>query len=421
MTDLAATAFRPRPWWLRLMTGRDLWTGALLGLATRLRHGELSLRLPDGRLLRFGEPAGGEPTGGDEAGALRADLALTDPAAARRLLLGGDIGLAEAYGDGLWHSTDLPALIELAIRNEAELRGGLDGSALAAVANRLFHRSRANSRSGSRRNIAFHYDLGNDFYRLWLDPGMTYSSALYEHAGQSLEDAQEAKIRRAADLLEVRPGDRVLEIGCGWGGMAEHLAGRRGASVVGLTLSSEQLAFARGRVAAAGLAGAVDLRLQDYRDAGGTFDRIVSIEMIEAVGEAHWPRYFATLRDRLAPGGAAVVQAITIEDARFPSYRRNCDFIQRHIFPGGLLPCPSALRAQAERAGLVVEHAEMFGQSYARTCAEWRRRFLAAGPQVAAQGFDERFRRLWDYYLAYCEAGFRAGTIDVGLWRFRRP
>ncbi|CBS90795.1 SAM-dependent methyltransferase [Azospirillum lipoferum] len=411
MTDIAAPALRRQPRWLRLVTGDDLWTGALLRLAARIRVGELTLRLPDGRTLRFGDGATGP----------RADLALLDGSAARRLLLGGGIGMAEAYGDGLWTSGDLPALIELAIRNEAALKGVLKGTLAASAINRLFHRSRANSRRGSRRNIAFHYDLGNDFYRLWLDPGMTYSSALYEDDGQSLEDAQDAKIGRVAELLQLRPGDRVLEIGCGWGGMAEHLAGRCGASVVGLTLSAEQLSFARRRMEEAGLAGKVDLRLMDYRDAGGSFDRIVSIEMIEAVGEEHWPRYFASLRDRLVPGGAAVVQAITIDDARFPHYRRKCDFIQRHIFPGGLLPCPSALRAEAERAGLAVEHVETFGASYARTCAEWRRRFHEAAPRVAAMGFDPRFRRLWDYYLAYCEAGFRAGTIDVGLWRFRRP
>lgn len=415
-TDIAAGRIRRRPRWLRLMTGRDLWTGALARMAGRIRRGELTLRLPDGRTMCVGDPAQGP----------RADLTLLDASAARRLLLGGGIGMAEAYGDGLWRSSDLPALIELAIRNEGELSGNskrnvLKGTLAAALANRLFHRSHANSRRGSRRNIAFHYDLGNDFYRLWLDPGMTYSSALYEREGQTLEDAQDAKIARVAEMLQLRPGDRVLEIGCGWGGMAEHLAGRFGVSVTGLTLSAEQLAFARGRVDRAGLADRVDLRLTDYRDAGGSFDRIVSIEMIEAVGEEHWPRYFATLRDRLLPGGAAVVQAITIDDARFPSYRRRCDFIQRHIFPGGLLPCPSALRAEAARAGLVVEHVETFGASYARTCANWRRRFLEAGPQVAALGFDERFRRLWDYYLAYCEAGFRAGTIDVGLWRFRKP
>lgn len=382
-----------------------MWTDAFLRLASRLRHGSLTVRLPDGRSMLFGTPSQG----------LSADLFLDDPTAARRLLLGGDIGLAEAYGDGLWRTTDLPALIELGIRNEAELGRQIVGTAVLGLVNRLVHRTRANTRGGSRRNIAFHYDLGNDFYRLWLDPGMTYSSALYEHEGQSLEDAQDAKIRRVGDLLDLSPGQSVLEIGCGWGGMAEHLALGRGAAVTGLTLSAEQLAFARDR-----LGDAAEIRLQDYRDAEGSFDRIVSIEMIEAVGEAHWPRYFRTLRDRLKPGGAAVVQAIVIEDARFVGYRRGCDFIQRHIFPGGMLPCPRVMREQAERAGLVIDHVEMFGLSYAHTLAEWRRRFLASWPQAAAQGFDERFKRLWDYYLSYCEAGFRAGTIDVGLWRFRR-
>ena len=406
MTDVAATAYRPRPWWRRLVPGRDPWTATFLRLAARIRHGSLTLRLPDGDTMRFGNPADGPA----------ADLLLDHSAAARCLLLGGDIGLAEAYGDGLWRTSDLPALIELGIRNEAELGRTIVGTAALALINRLFHRSRANTRGGSRRNIAFHYDLGNDFYRLWLDPGMTYSSALYENAGQSLEEAQDAKIRRVGALLDLAPGRTVLEIGCGWGGMAEHLARDHGASVVGLTLSTEQLAFAQER-----LGGAAEFRLQDYRDVGGRFDRIVSIEMIEAVGEAHWPRYFSTLRDRLHPGGAAVVQAITIEDGRFAGYRRGCDFIQRHIFPGGMLPCPRVMREQAERAGLVIDHVEMFGLSYAQTLAEWRRRFLEAWPQAAALGFDERFRRLWDYYLSYCEAGFRAGTIDVGLWRFRRP
>jgi len=405
MTDVAATAARPLPWWRRLIPGRDVWTDAFLRLASRLRHGSLTVRLPDGRSMLFGTPSQG----------LSADLFLDDPTAARRLLLGGDIGLAEAYGDGLWRSSDLPTLIELGIRNEAELGRQIVGTAVLGLVNRLVHRTRANTRGGSRRNIAFHYDLGNDFYRLWLDPGMTYSSALYEQEGQSLEDAQDAKIRRVGELLDLTPGQSVLEIGCGWGGMAEHLALGRGAAVTGLTLSAEQLAFAQTR-----LGDAAEIRLQDYRDAEGSFDRIVSIEMIEAVGEAHWPRYFRTLRDRLKPGGAAVVQAIVIEDARFPGYRRGCDFIQRHIFPGGMLPCPRVMREQAERAGLVIDHVEMFGLSYARTLAEWRRRFLAFWPQAAAQGFDERFKRLWDYYLSYCEAGFRAGTIDVGLWRFRR-
>ncbi len=409
MTDVAATAVRP--WWRRLTPGRDLWTNLFLRAASRIRHGSLTLRLPDGRSMAFGNPTDGP----------RADLTLDDPTAARHLLLGGDIGLAEAYGDGLWRSSDLPALIELGIRNEAELGSQILASAALAFVNRLHHRLHDNTRGGSRRNIAAHYDLGNRFYQLWLDPGMTYSSALYERAGQSLEDAQDAKIRRVGDLLELSPGQRVLEIGCGWGGMAEHLTRARGVSVVGLTLSTEQLAFAQARLADSPEAGMAEFRLQDYRDVEGQFDRIVSIEMIEAVGEAHWPRYFRTLRDRLTPGGCAVVQAITIEDQRFPGYRRGCDFIQRHIFPGGMLPCPSAMREQAAQAGLVIDHVETFGFSYAETLAEWRRRFLAAWPQAAAQGFDERFGRLWDYYLAYCEAGFRAKTIDVGLWRFRRP
>ncbi|WP_029010394.1 SAM-dependent methyltransferase [Azospirillum halopraeferens] len=408
MTELTAAA---PPRWRALLPARNLWTAAFLRLASRIGDGALDVTTPDGRSHRFGPPDG----------VPRVSLALDDPAAARRLLLGGDIAFAEAYADGLWRTSDLPGLIALALRNEGRPGVVARGTGAVRLANRLFHRLRANTRRGSRRNIAFHYDLGNEFYGLWLDRGMHYSSALYTGGGETLEEAQEAKLRRAADLLDVTPGQRVLEIGCGWGGMAEHLARRRGARVVGITLSREQLALAQERLAAERRAGTVDLQFRDYRDVTGTFDRIVSIEMIEAVGEEHWPRYFGVLRDRLEPGGTAVIQAITIADDRFAAYRRGCDFIQRHIFPGGMLPCPAAMRAQAARAGLEVKHVEMFGASYAATLAEWRRRFHAAWPEVARRGFDERFRRLWDYYLAYCEAGFRTGVIDVGFWRLRRP
>lgn len=403
---LAAPGARPRAWWRSLTRGPGPWTAAFLRLAARIGTGSLAVTLPDGRTVRFGRVGDGPA----------ADLTLHDAAAARRLVLGGPVAFAEAYVDGLWDSADLTALLELAVANRD--RTGLDRTGLGAfrLLRRLRHRGRANTRRGSRRNVAFHYDLGNDFYRLWLDEGMTYSSGLYADGARTLAEAQAAKLRRVAALLDVAPGMRVLEIGCGWGSLAEHLARDHGARVTGITLSREQLAWGRRR-----LGPAAELRLMDYRAVEGTWDRVVSIEMVEAVGEEHWPRYFAALRDRLAPGGLAVVQAITIADGRFAAYRRGADFIQRHVFPGGFLPCPSALRAAADCAGLVLDHHEAFGASYARTLAAWRGRFRAAWPAIARMGFDERFRRRWEYYFAYCEAGFRASCIDVGLWRFRRP
>ena len=384
-------------------------TAAVLRLASKLRHGHLTLVLPDGSVHRFRGKVKGPA----------AEVRIHRPAALRRLVFGGDIGFAESYMDGHWETPDLHALMVLAERNQAELARGLRGAALALWLNRAYHRLRANSRRGSRRNIAYHYDLGNAFYSRWLDPGMTYSSALFEQSGQSLAEAQAAKYRRIGELAGLQPGASVLEIGCGWGGFMEHAAGL-GAQVRGLTLSREQLSYANHRMERLGLAGLAQAELTDYRDSVGQYDALVSIEMLEAVGEGNWPRYFQTLRERLKPGAAAVVQVITIADDRFADYRARTDFIQRHIFPGGMLPCPSALHRQAVAAGLEIDHAETFGSSYARTLAQWRAAFLAAWPEIQPLGFDERFCRLWEYYLCYCEAGFESGAIDVGIYRFRR-
>ena len=380
------------------------------GLATRmlrricasLRCGTLVVTTPEGQ--RFCHRAGAP---GPEA-----EVVIHRWRVLRRLVFGGDIALAEAFMDGDWSSPDVTALIELGARNSATLERVIQGSAPLRWLNRLLHLRRANTRSGSRRNIEAHYDLGNDFYRLWLDAGMTYSSALYPTPELTLEQAQTAKQDRVLAMLALQPGQAVLEIGIGWGGMAERLV-QAGGAVTGLTLSPSQLAYARERLAGRG----ADLRLQDYRDETGEYARIVSIEMLEAVGEAYWPAYFAQVKRCLAPGGAAVVQVITIEDSRFANYRANPDFIQRYVFPGGMLPSPSVMHAQAARAGLRVAAVECFGLDYARTLAEWRQRFEAAWPEIAAQGFPPRFRRLWHYYLSYCEAGFRAGALDVGLWR----
>ena len=307
---------------------------------------------------------------------------------------------------------NLAALLLLLAQNEQALSAQSRSFVLANWLNRLRHGIRCNSIRGSRRNIAAHYDLGNDFYRLWLDPSMTYSSALFEHGERDLERAQRRKYNRLLDLLEAKPGQRVLEIGCGWGGFALQAA-KRGLLVTGITLSHEQLAFARERLSAAGMAGSVDLRLQDYRHLSGTYDHIVSIEMLEAVGEENWDTYTCTLRRCLKPGGRAALQFITIDDSAFKGYRRNPDFIQRYIFPGGMLPTLPRFRASVEKSGLRTVRADLFGEDYARTLSEWHRRFLKSEREVERMGFDERFRRMWKYYLGYCKAGFRSGHIDL--------
>lgn len=385
----------------------DLWSRALLKRLQRIEHGRLTLVTPGGTVLGFGgisaEPA--------------VTIAIHDAAVARRLIFGGTIGFGEAYMDGLWDSPDLVALILLAVANERALGLDDDTSVAMRLVERVRHALRRNSRRGSARNIAYHYDLGNDFYAAWLDPGMTYSAAMFASETDSLETAQQRKYARVAALLELAPGQSVLEIGCGWGGFAE-LAAARGSRVTGLTLSRAQRDYARARLHSAGLAA--EIWLQDYRDVPGRYDRIASIEMIEAVGEKQWPLYFGRLRELLAPGGIAVLQAITIDEARFASYRRCPDFIQRYIFPGGMLPSPTALRRATAAAGLRLVEGPRFGLSYARTLALWQTQFQAAWPRIAALGFDRRFKRMWEYYLAYCEAGFRARTLDVGLYRLER-
>jgi len=333
----------------------------------------------------------------------------------QRLVSGGDLGFGEAYLDDDWSSPDLTALIELGAQNITNIEEAFGGYFLYRLANRVRHFLKGNSKRGSRRNIAFHYDLGNDFYKLWLDPKMVYSSGLYRHSQESLESAQEAKLARIIELMKLRGGESVLEIGCGWGALATSLA-RNGAQVTGLTLSSEQLSHAQNAVNENELTASVDLRLQDYRDVEGDYDRIVSIEMLEAVGEQYWPTYFQMLRKRLKRGGRIILQVITIHEKHIESYRRNMDFIQRYIFPGGMLPTKSIIAEQVARAELSLVAMETFGESYAQTLSAWRDRFAAAKPSVEALGFGADFFRLWEYYLAYCEAGFRTGMIDVGLY-----
>jgi cyclopropane-fatty-acyl-phospholipid synthase len=336
-----------------------------------------------------------------------------------RLAFGWDIGLAEAYMAGEWSSPNLVALLHLASCNRA-MADKLNFLRNPRLGIRLHHTLNRNTRRGSRRNVAAHYDLGNEFYAQWLDAGMTYSAGLFSSADQTLEEAQQAKIEHVLDLLDLNGGENVLEIGCGWGGLAERLLEKHGSSVTGITLSAEQLAYAQRRLQASIAEGRCDLRLQDYRDVRGTFDRIVSIEMLEAVGEAYWPTYFDRLRSLLRPGGIAVLQVITISEDRFESYRRRPDFIQKYIFPGGMLPTTRIIERKITRAGLQLVSKEFFGEGYARTLANWRFRFRHAWSEIKTLGFDARFKRMWEYYLAYCQVGFDIPVLDVGLYKLAR-
>ncbi len=371
-------------------------------LRRELRRGSLSVTLPDGSHERIDAPLPGP----------NAQIAVHRWRALYRLVTDGGIGFADAYLDGEWDSEDPAKVVELAACNREAMTGALAGGLIARVAARLRHVRNANTRTRSKRNVSAHCDLGNEFYALWLDPSMTYSSGIYAENDSTLAAAQEEKCRRMLDLLEATPGQHILEIGCGWGGFACSAA-RSGMRVTGVTLSREQFEWARARVRAEGLADRVELRLADYRELVGQYDHIVSIEMIEAVGEAYWPQYFRGLRSLLNSGGRAALQVITIDDALFDEYRRDPDFIQTRVFPGGMLPSPSKLAGGAVDAGFRIAADERYGQHYARTLAEWRTRYRAALPHIGALGFDARFRRLWDFYLAYCEGAFRARSIDL--------
>jgi cyclopropane-fatty-acyl-phospholipid synthase len=381
-----------------------------LGFASRLRRGTLDVTLPDGRVIRLG---------GLELGPA-AVMQLHGYGFASRLINRGDIGIAEAYLNGDWDTPNLTQFLYLFCVNHDLIQAMLGDKPLMRSFQSVRHWFNRNTRRQARRNILAHYDIGNAFYSAWLDPSMTYSSALYEDHTPDLTAAQNNKYRRLAEAINLQPGQKLLEIGCGWGGFAEYVAKSFGAKVVGLTISKEQRDFAQKRIKDAGLSDKVEIKLQDYRDERDRYDRIASIEMIEAVGEAFWPRYFSQLRDRLLPGGFAGIQAITIQDSIFQSYRREVDFIQRYIFPGGMLPSPQVLKTLGDRFGVPVIRERIFGQDYAKTLAIWRNNFLAAWPNLKPLGFDDRFRRLWEYYLSYCEAGFLSGNIDVRQVVFAR-
>ncbi|WP_417689626.1 class I SAM-dependent methyltransferase [Roseibium sp.] len=377
----------------------------------RLHLGTLLVSVPDGRTFRFEGKAPGP----------EAELTIHDWKFLNMVIDDGDVGVGEAFMAGYWSSPDITSFLELFCLNRDATLDALKGRPIARLALQLRHWLNANTRRGSKRNISAHYDLGNAFYREWLDPSMTYSSALFEEGTTDLEAAQRQKYAALVRETDIRPDHHVLEIGCGWGGFAEFVGKEVGAKVRALTISREQYDYARERIFNAGLSEKVDVVFQDYRDERGKFDRIASIEMFEAVGERYWPTYFGQLSNCLKPGGRAGLQIITIQDRMFDDYRRSTDFIQRHIFPGGMLPPPAKLVDIGKKLGLDLADQRIFGQDYARTLAEWRERFREAWPRISPLGFDERFKRLWEFYLHYCEAGFRSGNIDVRQMVYVKP
>ncbi|MFI4965955.1 MAG: class I SAM-dependent methyltransferase [Caulobacterales bacterium] len=380
-----------------------VFRAALRVIARNWVLGAVTFVTPSGRELRV---AGCEP--GPEA-----RLVIHDFRFIRRALAAGDIGFAEAYMAGEWDTPNLADLLSVFAANWNRLHIVTMGNPLAWTVNRIRHAFRFNSREGARKNIHAHYDLGNAFYAKWLDPTMTYSSAKYERPGQSLAGAQTAKYEALAQGMGLQAGQSVLEIGCGWGGFAEYAAREVGAKVTAITISEEQYAFARRRIFDAGLSERAEIKMVDYRDVDGRFDRVASIEMFEAVGERYWPAYFGKISETLAPGGRAGLQIITIRDEYFEEYRSRADFIQKYIFPGGMLPSEERLRKVTDKAGLTWTRIERFGQDYAETLAEWHKGFDAAWSDIRPLGFDERFRKLWKFYLSYCEAGFRTERTNV--------
>lgn len=375
----------------------------LVKVVSHIQFGHITLTLPDGTKHSFTASQPGP----------KADLDLHSMNALTRILRSGKMGFCEAIMEGEASSSDLPKLIELAVLHDEYIDEQLQAGFIRRIGLRLFHYLRRNNKTGSAKNISYHYDLGNDFYSAWLDGTMTYSSAVYDNEDDDLSQAQLNKYRRLAELADIQPGDHVLEIGCGWGGFAKFVTSTIGARVTGITISKEQFDFARKNLADAGLSDKADLQLIDYRDLEGKFDKIVSIEMFEAVGEAYWPTYFKAVSSLLKEGGRAAIQSITIEHSAFHAYKSQPDFIQRYIFPGGMLPSMEMLSDPVDAAGLKLVEDHGYALHYARTLAEWRERFGSAWPDLAKGKFDDRFKRMWELYLAYCEGGFRAGMIDV--------
>ena len=394
------------------LRGLPFFFKLLCRVAMKLQTGAVTFVLPDGRELSF-------------HGASELDTAgvifIRNYDFARRVIFNGDIGFFESFADGQWDTPDLAQCLYVFARNADHINQTFASAPFLGWLDRLRHFMNRNTKTGSRRNIMAHYDLGNAFYEKWLDPTMTYSSARFPAPGADLAQAQTNKYRTLAQSIHLSPGDHILEIGSGWGGFAEFAAKEADARITGLTISKAQLEFAQERIFRQGLNEKVEFRLQDYRDENGQYDKVASIEMFEAVGKQYWPTYFQKIRDCLKPGGVAGLQIITIADRFFDDYLKSPDFIQRYVFPGGMLASPSILKKQIDQANLVWRDAAEFGQDYARTLHEWSRRFFAAWDDIAAMGFDERFKKLWHFYLAYCEAGFRARTTDVMQVSIARP
>ena len=379
--------------------------------AEKLQTGRVDFIMPDGRRFRA-EGAKPGPV---------AEIEVHNPDLFARLIREGDLGFSDAYLEGWWSTPDLQAFMDFVHGDNNEVYDGFPGMNLVRWYEQMRFWLQSNSKRQAKKNISYHYDLGNDFYGLWLDDTMTYSSALFETGQESTEKAQTAKYKSMVDQMGAQPGDHVLEIGCGWGGFAEYAAKERGLHVTGLTISEEQYKYAVERIEKAGLADRVTFKLQDYRDETGQYDGIASIEMFEAVGQKYWPTYFKSVKDCLKPGKNATLQIITVEDARWEIYNRGVDFIQKYIFPGGMLPSPSVLRQEVEKAGLTVARSIEFGESYSQTLRRWHETFNEKWDQVARLGFDERFRRMWNFYLTSCASTFHSGNCDVTQITITRP
>jgi cyclopropane-fatty-acyl-phospholipid synthase len=375
----------------------------VLAMVSKLDTGTLVVNLPDGQSFSIK---------GEHPGAV-ADITIQNPEFFARIVRQGVLGFAEGYMDGDWTTTDLQALLDVLYSQIHRFYMTFPGAGLVRAFEKFRFWMQSNSRKQARKNISYHYDLGNDFYSLWLDETMTYSAALFENAQESLEAAQTRKYKSMVDQMGAKPGDHVLEIGCGWGGFAEYAAGQRGLKVTGLTISQEQYDYAVERIRKAGLQDMVEIKLQDYRDETGTYDGIASIEMFEAVGEKYWPVYFNKVHECLKPGANATLQIITIHDDRFAVYRKSVDFIQKYIFPGGMLPSPTVLRQEAVKAGLKVKGSIEFGNGYSQTLRRWHEVFNEKWDRVAQLGFDDRFRRMWNFYLTSCASSFESGNTDL--------
>ena len=383
----------------------------VFGLVGKLNSGRVDFILPDGRRFR---------AEGLKPGPV-AEVTINNPDVFARLVREGDLGFCDAYLDGWWTTPDLQAFMDFIHADNDDMYDGFPGMALVRAWEKARFWFQSNTKRQALKNISYHYDLGNDFYSLWLDETMTYSSALFNTSQESLEKAQIAKYASMVDQMGVQPGDHVLEIGCGWGGFAEYAAKERGLKVTGLTISKEQLEYAQKRIKRKGLSDKVNLKLQDYRDETGVYDGVASIEMFEAVGEKYWPVYFDKIKQCLKPGKQATLQIITIQDARWEVYRKSVDFIQKYIFPGGMLPSPSVLRKEVHKAGLSVQHSIEFGKSYSQTLRRWFEVFNNKWDNISAMGFDDRFRRMWNFYLTSCAATFESGNCDVTQITLQKP